>query len=254
MAFFAYKKDLVLHLVKRNLLLRYKGSSIGILWSLALPLSQLLILVFIFQKVVPLKIDDYPAFVFTALLPWVWFSGCLGSAGGLFIYNRDLIRKPDFSPANLVIVDIFSNLFTYLIFLPILIFMLIIYGRPVSASLLFLPLLIFLQAALTIGLSLIIATLNVFYRDIQHIVTVIMLLMFYLTPVFYRSQGIAEAYNLIFTLNPMAALIESYRAVLFYGKIPEWSSLVFIAVISSATLFAGFRLYLRRLHEIVDAV
>jgi lipopolysaccharide transport system permease protein len=250
----SYYRDLIFHLVKRNFLLRYKGSSIGVLWSLALPLAQLLVLVFIFQKVVPLKIEDYPVFVFTALLPWVWFSSCLGTAGGLFIYNRDLIRKPDFSPANLVVVDILTNLFTYIIFLPILILMLLIYDRPIASSLIFLPLLILLQAVLTIGLSLIIATFNVFYRDIQHIVTVILLLMFYLTPVFYRSQGLAENYSMIFKLNPVAALIDSYRAVLFYGNIPEWNSLLYAAVISCLSLFTGYFLYLRRLHEIVDAV
>jgi ABC-type polysaccharide/polyol phosphate export permease len=100
-----------------------------------LPLCQLLVLVFVFRKVVPLNIEDYPAFVFAALLPWIWFSTCLGSAGTLFINNRDLIRKPDFSPSTLVIVDTLSNLLSYLMFLPVLFVTLLIYHRAMTLSL-----------------------------------------------------------------------------------------------------------------------
>ncbi|MDH4231471.1 MAG: ABC transporter permease [Nitrospirota bacterium] len=250
----AHHIDLITHLVKRNFILRYKGSSIGVLWSLMLPLCQLLVLVFVFRKVVPLNIEDYPVFVFTALLPWIWFSTCLGSAGSLFIGNRDLIRKPDFSPSTLVIVDTLSNLLPYLLFLPVLFLMLFIYSRSMTLSLLYLPLLIMIQGILTAGLGLIIATLNVFYRDVQHIVSVSLMLLFYITPVFYRSQAIAESYRAVFKLNPIAVLIDSYRAVLFYGRVPEWSSLLLVGIISCAICFTGYFIYKRQLHEIIDII
>jgi ABC-type polysaccharide/polyol phosphate export permease len=104
------KFDLAWHLVKRDFTLQYKRSVLGILWSVLLPLSQLLVLIFIFQKVIPLNIDAYPVFLFCALLPWSWFSNCINSAGGLFINNRDLIKKPNFEPYILVIVNTLSNL------------------------------------------------------------------------------------------------------------------------------------------------
>jgi lipopolysaccharide transport system permease protein len=251
---FQYYRDLIFHLVKRNFLLRYKGSAIGVLWSLLVPLCQLLVFVFVFGKVIPLRIEDYPVFLFTALLPWVWFSACLGSAGGLFINNRDLIRKPNFSPSNLVIIDILSNLLPYLLFLPILIAMLMIYERAPTLSVLALPLVIVIQGILTAGLGLIIATLNVFYRDIQHIVTVTLMLMFYVTPILYRSGALAETYQFIFKANPVAVLIDSYRAVLFYGKFPDWGSLLVVGIVSSAVLVIGYIVYNRRLHEIIDTI
>lgn len=249
-----YHADLILHLSRRNFLLRYKGSTLGVLWSLLVPLSQLLVLVFVFGKVVPLNIEAYPAFVFTALLPWNWFSNCLGSAGSLFISNRDLVRKPNFAPSTLVIVDVLANLLPYLVFLPVLLVMLLAYGRNMTMSLLALPLLMIIQAVFTAGLTLIIGTLNVFYRDIQHMVTVSLMLLFYLIPVFYRSQAMGESYRIILGLNPVAVLIDNYRAILFYGQAPEWYSLLSVGLISATLCGIGYLIYRSRLHEVIDII
>ena len=249
-----YHVDLIWHLTKRNFLIRYKGSALGVLWSLLVPLSQLLVLVYVFGKVVPLKIEAYSAFVFTALLPWSWFSNCLSSAGSLFISNRDLVRKPNFEPSTLVIVDVMANLLTYLVFLPVLFVMLLAYGRDMTISLFALPVLMMIQAILSAGLSLIIAMSNVFYRDIQHIVTVALTLLFYLTPVFYRSQATGESYRMIFGLNPVAVLIDSYRAILFYGQSPQWYSLLSVGLVSATLCGIAYLLYRRRFHEVIDII
>jgi lipopolysaccharide transport system permease protein len=249
-----YHLDLILHLTRRNFLVRYKGSSLGVLWSLLVPLSQLFVLVFIFGKVVPLNIEAYPAFVLTALLPWQWFSNCLSSAGSLFTGNRDLVRKPNFASFTLVIVDVLVNLLLYLVFLPVLLVMLLKYGRGITIYILVLPLIMMIQAFLTTGLALIIGTLNVFYRDVQYIVTVSLMLLFYLTPVFYRSQNIAGGYRLILGLNPVGVLIDNYRAVLFYGRAPQWFSLFSVGVISAILCWVGYLIYRRFLHEVIDII
>ena len=129
--YFVYQFDVIKHLVGRNFVLKYKGSVLGILWSLFVPLSQLLVFTFIFGRVLPLDIEAYPAFLFLGVLPWNWFSACVSSAGLLFISNRDLVRKPNFIPLNLIIVDVLTNLITFLILLPILFFILIIYKRNI---------------------------------------------------------------------------------------------------------------------------
>jgi ABC-type polysaccharide/polyol phosphate export permease len=247
-----YHRDLILHLVVRNFTLRYKGSAIGVLWSFMMPLSQLLVLVFLFGKVVPLKIDAYPAFVFSALLPWVWFSACLNSASNLFISNRDLVRRPNFSPSILIIVNTLSNLMSYILVLPILIFILVLYGHYMTLYLLIFPLLILIQSILIIGLSLIIATMNVFYRDVQQIVTVAVMLLFYLTPVFYRSEAISKSYHLFYTLSPISVLIQSYRAIFFNGSPPHWNSLMLSGIVSVIVLIFGFLIYNRQLTNIFD--
>lgn len=251
---FAYHFDLTYHLVHRDFSLRYKRSLLGILWSLMTPLAQLFVLAFLFNVIVPLNIDAYPAFVFSALLPWTWFNTCLNSAGSLFITNRDLIRKPDFKPAILIIINTLSNLLNYLIAIPVLCAILIYYDKAITLALLALPLLIFIQCILITGLSLIIATLNVFYRDIQHIMSMILMLLFYLTPVFYRPNAVVERYHRVYELNPMAVLVQSYRAIFFYGTYPEWKSILLVSIVSSIFCCLSYFIYKCYLHDIVDAI
>jgi ABC-type polysaccharide/polyol phosphate export permease len=111
-----------------------------------------------------------------------------------------------------------------------------------------------IQGILIAGMGLAIATLNVFYRDVQQIVNVTLMLLFYVTPVFYRSEAITGSYQSLFKLNPVAVLIDSYRAILFYGRFPDWSSLLLVGMVSGTVLVIGYFLYHRQLHEIIDAL
>jgi lipopolysaccharide transport system permease protein len=251
---YVYQFNLIAHLTKRNFVLRYKGSILGILWSALLPLSQLLVLVFLFGKVISLKIEAYPAFVFTGLLPWNWFSMCMTSAGGLFIGNRDIMRNQKFTPSILAIVATLTNLLTYLIFLPILLVLLVIYNRDMTWSLLIFPLLLLIQGILTVGLSLLVATANVFYRDVQHIVSMAVMLLFYITPVFYQTRAIGENYRVLYKLNPVAVLIEGYGAIFFHGTAPDWESLLSAGIISIVVCVAGYYVYKRQVHNIFDLI
>lgn len=249
-----YNFDLICHLVRRDFSLRYKRSVLGMLWSLMQPLAQLLVLVFLFEKVVPLNIDAYPVFVFCALLPWTWFSACLSSAGSLFVGNRDMVRRPNFIPANLVIINTLSNLITFLLALPILFAMLVLYDKTLTLYLLYLPLLMLLQGVFVTGLGMILATLNVFYRDVQYVIGVALMLLFYLTPVFYQSQTVTEGYRTLYTLNPIAVLIESYRAIFFYGTAPEWSALLFVGIASVVVCGLGYLVYSCLFHNVIDTI
>jgi lipopolysaccharide transport system permease protein len=249
-----YRIDLIRHLVWRDFSLRYKQSVLGLLWSMVVPLAQLLVLVFLFQSVVPLNIDAYPAFVFTALLPWTWFSTSISSACHLFATNRDLVRRPNFSPLLLTLINALSNLLTYFAAIPLLVLMLIYYNIALTPALLFLPIVMMLQALFIIGLSMIVATLNVFYRDVQHIVNVILTLLFYLTPVFYRSEAVAERYHLLYTFSPFAVIIQGYRAIFFYGVAPSWGSLLFMTMSSIFICLLGLVVYTWHQHDIVDLI
>ena len=249
-----YQLDLLLHLVRRDFVLRYKRSALGVLWSLLVPLAQLLVLVFIFTRIVPLKIEDYPAFLFSALLPWTWFSTCLGSAGRIFYDNRDLMFQPNFDPFVLVVVNVLSNLLIYLAAVPILLLLLLLYGRPPTCAISFWPVLVLIQGVLTVGLGLIIATLNVFYRDVEHSVGIALLLLFYMTPVFYGSDAISGPLSMVYSLNPIAGLITHYRAIFFFGRNPEMVSLWSLGLFSLFVAVMGYALYRRRLPRVIDEI
>lgn len=249
-----YYTDLLWHLVWRDFNLRYKRSLLGVLWSLVFPLAQLMVLVFLFQTVVPLNIPGYPVFVFCALLPWSWFSSSIGSSCTLLIANRDLVRHPSFAPATLVLMNTLSNFITYLFALPILCGVLLFYNFPFTAALLFLPLLLLIQALLINGISLCAATLNVFYRDIQHIVSVTLTLLFYLTPVFYKSQAVSQNYQSIYGISPIAVLVQAYRSIFFYGVAPDWSSIGYAGLCSLVIYALGYAVYRYFQHEIIDVL
>ena len=245
---------MIWHLVKREFQLRYAGSMLGFLWSLAVPLSQLLMLVFVFNKVIPLNIPNFPVFVFAAILPWSWFSSTLLASGDAFIGSRDLLRYPNFPPAAIIAVNSASHLMTMFLSLPVLFGML--YWYDLEFPWLFLPalpLLIFVQAILTIGLSFIVATANVFYRDVSQITGIIVSLLFFLTPIWYAPQLKSE-YGLLFQINPMSLIVHNYRMVLLKGRWLDWPSLMTAGLIGAAFLTVGYLTYRHLQSDMIDAI
>ena len=248
-----YSTRLIWHLVQRDFQLSHIGSLLGIGWRIIIPLAQLGLLVLIFGSVVPLDIPDYPAFIYSALLPWLWFNNSLASSGYLFLGNRDLLRRPNFSPIILVIANVISSFITFLFSLPLLLFLLSWYGRPPTGTVLYFPLVILIQGILIFGLSLIIATYNVFYRDIAHFVSILLPMLFFVTPVFYRPLAEAE-YSVWLQLNPMTSLVRAYRSVFFHGTMPEWGTITLVALFSLSMFWIGFVAYKHRLPEIIDTL
>jgi ABC-type polysaccharide/polyol phosphate export permease len=247
-----HQLDLIINLARRNFSLQFRGSFLGLLWAVLLPVIQLVVFVFLFQRVVPLGIENYPAFVYTALLPWNWFSASIVSAGDLFFVHRDLVRRPNFTPSTLAFVAALTNLLRYLVALPIIFVLVAISGRAITWAVLLLPFIILIQGTLIVGLSLFIATWNVFYRDVQQIAGVAVMLWFYLTPVFYSLENVGREYRIAFMLNPMAGLVQSYRAILYEGTVPDWSGLLVASTIAVAALGIGYLSYRRKIQEVYD--
>lgn len=245
--------ELIWHLIKRDFYLRHTGSVLGVLWSLLVPLFQLGVLTFTFGSLIRVDIADFPAFVYSALLPWTWFTSSLSAAGHLFFTNRDLLRRPAFPPGALIIVNTLVHLITFLLGLPLLFALMGWYGRAISWNPMTFLLLLFIQGVLTVGLSFMIATLNVFYRDIAQLVGIVLSLGFFLTPIFYRPI-IESKFHTLLALNPMVPLINGYRAVLFEGTSPEWWPLMLIGGISIIVCGLGYLIYKHWLPDVVDAI
>jgi len=250
-----FQLALIGHLVRREFVLSYRRSTLGFLWSLLLPLAQLLVLVLVFDTIVPLGIERYPAFVFSGLLPWTWFSTCVSMACGLFIANRDLVRHPDFRPAVLMVVTAIAGMITYLAALPILLVVMVTHGQWIGPAVLFFPVLGLVEGVLIVGLGLLVATLNVFYRDIQYLTGVGLMLLFYLTPVFYRPPDATRGtLGLLYDLNPMAGLVQGYRAIFFDGTMPSLFALAIATVLSALVAVVGYAVYRRAEHDMIDVL
>jgi len=149
-------------------------------------------------------------------------------------------------------VSVLTNLLTYLVALPIIFVLVATSGRGIAWTVLLLPVIMLIQGTLIVGLSLFLATWNVFYRDVQQITGIGVMLLFYLTPVFYSLESLGREYRILFTLNPMAVLVQSYRAILYEGTVPDWNGLFVASTVSVAAFGLGYLSYRREIQDVYD--
>ena len=246
--------DLTLHLVSRDLRLRYRRSLLGYAWALVLPAAQALVLIVVFQRIIPLDIEAFPAFLLAGLLPWTWFSSSLTAVCGTFHENREMFRQPGFHPPLLVVSSVVSNLIVFVYSLPILLLVLALYGRFPGPSSLLLPVLLVLQSLLVVGLGVVLATLNVEYSDIGYLVSVALNLLFYLTPVFYAPPSRETTFGLAYFANPVAGLIDSYRAILFEGTVPSAYPMAVLSLAAALSCLLAWWVWRRRESDVRDLV
>jgi lipopolysaccharide transport system permease protein len=234
--------------------LRYRRSVLGMLWSLLNPLTHLLVLVFLFQRVVPLNIPNYPVFVFTGVLAWGWFSSALPAATTSISGNRELIRQPGFPVAVLPAVPVLSNLVHFAIAVGLVVVVLVLWGERLTSAVVALPAIMALQFLVTLALGYFAAALQVRFRDTSHAVGVGLRLGFFLTPVFYRTTSVPEAFQGLYALNPMAHLITAYRRVLIEGRWPDAPALLGVAAVTAALLWLGHRVFVRASADFADEI
>ena len=247
-----YLRDLMVELVSRDIKLRYKGSVLGIFWSLLNPFMQLLVFAFVFQVLLPLDIPNYPAYLFTGLLVWGWFNTSLISSATVILEGRDLIRRPGFPPIVLPVVTVGSNLIHFLLSLPILLLFLLFTNIVLTPNVFWLPVIIVLQFIFTLSLAYFVATFHVMFRDTQHLINVFLLLLFYLTPIFYDAGRFSGRIQWLFRLNPLLMLLDAYRAIFIYGQPPSFMALLLLLAGSLGLLIVGYRLFLRTSYRFVE--
>jgi lipopolysaccharide transport system permease protein len=247
-----YVRDLLQTLVGRSLKLRYRRSVIGFAWSLLNPLAQLLVFGFVFTTVLPLNIPDYPVFLFSGLLPWSWFSGALPEATEAIVGNRELIRRPGFPIAVLPVITLLGHLVHFMLALPVLLLFILAAKIPLNWTILALPLIIVVQFIFMLSLAYLLSAIHVTFRDTQYLLNLLLLLGFYLTPVFYDSAAVPQRFHLIYSLNPMYAFIDAYRAILLHGVWPDFGALSLVAAASLALLLIAYRNFLRTSSQFVE--
>ena len=247
-----YIRDLLVTLVGRDMKLRYKRSILGIAWSLLTPLAQLGVFYLTFDVLLPLKVPNYFSFLFTGVLVWNWFQVSLYQATSVIVDNRELIKRPGFPVAILPVVTVASYLVHFLLALPILVVFLLWNGTGITSAVMALPLVIGLQFIVTLSLAYFTATFYVTFRDIQHLLGVALNLLFFLTPVFYKSSDLPAQYQALYRLNPMVHLMEAYRAILLSGVSPEPLGLLFLVLPALALLYLGYHVFKRASGHFVD--
>ena len=236
-------RDVLRVLVARDFKLRYKRSILGIAWSLLVPLAQLAVLYLVFERIVPLNIPHYTTFLFTGILPWTWLQSSLLLAALSVVENRELVKQVGFPVALLPAISVFSQLIHFLLSLPILAVFLLRDGYQSKPSLAALFVVILIQFVLILSLAYIVATLQVRFRDTQYLLGIGLFLFFYLTPVFWDAANVPEPFRSIMQWNPVALLLNAYRAILVRGEWPEPIPLLQVAVGSIVVLTLGYTMF-----------
>lgn len=253
-------RELIRNLVIRDLKVRYRNSTLGVLWSLVNPMLMMIVFTIVFTVIArTTEIQKFPVFVLCAILPWNFFSfSVIGSIRSI-VDNSPLVSKVYFPREVLPISVVLANLVNFLIALSVLFFFIIIFQIPITLWILLLPVVILVQVIFIIGIGLIMATVNVFYRDTQVIMEVLMQAWFFLTPIFYPGDILPRSYPLggftidvwrwMNILNPMASIISTYRVILYGvgngGAQPEFYFFMRTLLTAIAVLIVGATIFYR---------
>ncbi len=243
-------RELVRNLVIRDLKARYKNSVLGFLWSLLNPLLMMVVFTVVFTVMLPNNVPNYPVFVLCALLPWNWFSGSINGGLNSIVGNANLVKKVYFPREALPLSVVLAQGVNFLLALPALFAMMLVFRIEFTAWILLLPLIMLVQLIFTLGIALLVAALNVFFRDTGVIMEVLLQAWFFLTPVVYDIMVLPESKMILghevdvrraaFILNPMASIIANYRVILYWGSPPAFDFLIRTALTSLVILVFGY--------------
>ncbi len=243
---FRYRELLLIWIV-REIKVRYKQSLLGGAWAMLQPLSLMVVFSVIFTNFVKMPTDGmpYPVFSYSALLPWTFFATAVSFGVPALTQNMNLVTKIYFPREILPAAAVAAAFVDFLVASVVFVAMLLFYRMPLGAPLLLLPLLVAIQVLLTLGIVLFASAVNVFYRDVRFIVPLGLQLWMYATPIIYPVSVVPERLRGIYMLNPMAVLMEAYRATTLRAALPDLGY-VGSACITSILVFALGYLYFKR--------
>jgi lipopolysaccharide transport system permease protein len=236
-------RSLVSSLILRELKARYRGSVLGFLWTFLNPLLLLGVYALVFNVYFRIQMEHYAGFMFAGLLPWIWFSSSLIEGTNAITSGGSLITKVLFPGQLLPLVKVGSNLMNFLLSLPILFVFLGFMGIFPGWNLCWLPLILLIHFAFIAGLVLGLATLNVFLRDIQHILANLLTLWFFLTPILYPLSQVPGPFKKFVLLNPAALFTLGYQDIFFYRRNPDPWYLISSLILSIVMLGLGIALF-----------
>lgn len=249
-------KDLVKELIKREIKARYKQSFLGYAWIVLVPLINLAVLSVVFSTFirVPTGGVPYPMFLFVALVPWTFTASSINFATQSMLANSALITKIFLPREVFPIGAIGAKLVDFFLYMVIVFMFMVIYGVTFSITLLYLPLVFVVHLLLVFGISFILSSLNVFYRDVENVLGVLLSAWMYLTPVVYPQELVPSQYLKLFNLNPMTPIINSYRNIVLYGEAPPFQSFLYAAVFSVTIFIVGFLYFKNKSRYFADVV
>ena len=234
-------RQMIVAFVRRELRGRYKGSFLGFLWTFLNPLLQLCVYSIVFSTILKSGIEKYYLFLFVALIPWIFFSSSVLGGAASITAQKDMVKKIYFPREVLPISTVTTNFVNMLLCFIVVFAVVILSGIKLNflALLCLIPVWI-VEYILALGMAFLASAVTVYFRDMEHILGIVMMAWQYLTPVLYSYDIIPPQYRLIFDLNPMTPIISAYRDILYESKVPDLKSLISATVMGLIVLVIGW--------------
>ncbi|MDP3992665.1 MAG: ABC transporter permease [bacterium] len=224
-------KDLIRSFVARDLKTRYRGSTLGFLWSFLDPLINSAVLWLVFSFIFARNVPNLPVFLIAGVITWNFFAGSIGGATTSIISNGNLIKKIRLPREVFPISGLLANLVHYLLAFVVLIVIILISQPPFNPlAWLTLPIIIFLLAVIALGIGLCLAALSVYFRDLPHLTDSILRIWYFLTPIFYPITLVPDKYLNYYLINPASSGLTAIRQVVIEGRLPDQKLFIILAV------------------------
>ncbi|MFN6202274.1 MAG: ABC transporter permease [Acidobacteriota bacterium] len=242
-------RELLLFLTWRDIKVKYRQTTVGLLWVILQPVATMLIFSIFFGRVVGIDSGGlpYPLFAFSGIVPWLFFSNSVNSSSNSLVGSSNLITKVYFPRMIIPGAAVLAGLVDFLVALVVVGLTMAWFGVTLTRQIIFLPFLLILTVLLTFGIGLWMAALNVRYRDVRHALPFILQLWMFATPIIYPTSLIPPDWRRLINLNPLTGLIDAYRAVLL-GRPIDWSPLLFTSILTMVVLVLA-AWYFRRTEE-----
>ncbi|MFH1338284.1 MAG: ABC transporter permease [Candidatus Omnitrophota bacterium] len=242
-------RHLIWDLAIKDIKIRYRSPTLGFLWAILVPLTMVFIFKFVFSTILKARVENYPFFIYlmTAIFPWSCFSSSVSAATESMFGNRELIKKTYFPRQIIPVSVVLANLINFLPALIVMLLMLVFFRIQITILIFWVPIILLLQTILTIGLALIVSSLQVVLRDVKYIVELLLMAWLYLSPGFYSLTMVAnfsEKFLKLYVLNPFVGFFTLYRIAFlkgFAGTLPEGIN---IYVLTAWTIMVCFAVFL----------
>jgi lipopolysaccharide transport system permease protein len=249
-----YLRDLIIVLTEKEIKGRYKNSWLGYAWSVLNPLAFATVYYLAFGVFMHVQIADYPLFLVAGLFPWQWVSHSMSAAPNIFIANASLLKKVRFPRHVLVVSAVLSDGLHFLMSIPvILVFLAIYHVGPTWFWLIGVPILTGIQLIMVYGLSLLVASMNLFLRDLDRLTILCMAFLFFLTPIAYTSSMIPERYQVYMYLNPFTPLILNWQQLFLTGTLSGGNVLV-AGMVGAMMAIIGYLAYSKLAHKFAEVI
>ncbi len=243
---------LLQNLMQKDFRIRYRNMSLGVFWSLLNPLVTMAVLTFVFTVIYPNPRPMYPIFILCGIIPFNFFSFAWGVGTNSLIDGAAFVKRVAVPREVIPVASVLSNCLHLVIQIALLLFVVLVFGKPINRHWVWLPVIWVLYIIFVCGLTLITSALNVFVRDIRYLVESFNAVLFWLVPIFYDFEAVPAKYVDIYAYNPVAAVILALRKVLLQQSAPPGFLLLKLAGVSIGSLIVGafvFRMLRRRFYD-----